>query len=178
MNVTGILEPILEKPIEEPEDYRGEDGLLYCGTCRTPKQTRGHGLLEGRLLPIVCACQLRAQEEEKERERKARVEALRSRCLPDKGMHSHTFDAASDAKHIRLARRYVDEWESIRRKNVGLLFWGNTGTGKSFTAHCIANALIDLGVGVRLYSTEEIVARLSDRESREETRHTSGSRRC
>ena len=21
----------------EPEDYTGEDGLLYCGKCRTPK---------------------------------------------------------------------------------------------------------------------------------------------
>ena len=24
----------------EPEDYTGEDGLLYCGKCRTPKQFR------------------------------------------------------------------------------------------------------------------------------------------
>ena len=23
-----------------PEDYTGEDGLLYCGKCRTPKQFR------------------------------------------------------------------------------------------------------------------------------------------
>ena len=22
----------------EPEDYTGEDGLLYCGKCRTPKE--------------------------------------------------------------------------------------------------------------------------------------------
>ena len=22
----------------EPEDYAGEDGLLYCGKCRTPKE--------------------------------------------------------------------------------------------------------------------------------------------
>ena len=22
----------------EPEDYTGEDGLLYCGKCRTPKK--------------------------------------------------------------------------------------------------------------------------------------------
>ena len=24
----------------EPGDYTGEDGLLYCGKCRTPKQFR------------------------------------------------------------------------------------------------------------------------------------------
>ena len=22
----------------EPQDYTGEDGLLYCGSCRTPKE--------------------------------------------------------------------------------------------------------------------------------------------
>ena len=25
---------------EEPGDYTGGDGLLYCGKCHTPKQTR------------------------------------------------------------------------------------------------------------------------------------------
>ena len=30
--------------------------------------------------------------------------------------------------------------------NNGLLFWGNVGTGKTFAAACIANALIDNGV--------------------------------
>ena len=30
----------------EPEDYTGEDGLLYCGSCRQPKEayfTEGKG---------------------------------------------------------------------------------------------------------------------------------------
>ncbi len=30
----------------EPEDYTGEDGLLYCGSCRQPKEayfTEGRG---------------------------------------------------------------------------------------------------------------------------------------
>ena len=36
----------------EPGDYTGEDGLLYCGKCRTPKQFRMDAPpLEGRLLP-------------------------------------------------------------------------------------------------------------------------------
>ena len=35
-----------------PEDYTGEDGLLYCGKCRTPKQFRMDASpLEGRLAP-------------------------------------------------------------------------------------------------------------------------------
>ena len=39
----------------EPGDYTGEDGLLYCGKCRTPKQFRmDKPLLEGR--PLFCPC--------------------------------------------------------------------------------------------------------------------------
>ena len=39
----------------EPGDYTGEDGLLYCGKCRTPKQFRMEAPpLEGRLLPHPC----------------------------------------------------------------------------------------------------------------------------
>ena len=38
-----------------PEDYIGEDGLLYCGKCHTPKQFRMDAPpLEGRLLPCPC----------------------------------------------------------------------------------------------------------------------------
>ena len=41
-----------------PEDYTGEDGLLYCGKCRTPKQFRMDAApLEGRLLPCPCRCE-------------------------------------------------------------------------------------------------------------------------
>ena len=28
----------------EPEDYTGEDGLLYCGKCRTPKEANGRSV--------------------------------------------------------------------------------------------------------------------------------------
>ena len=51
MNVLEILTPLIERPVFEPGDYVGEDGLCYCGRCHTPKQTRGSGVLEGRLLP-------------------------------------------------------------------------------------------------------------------------------
>ena len=40
----------------EPGDYTGEDGLLYCGKCRTPKQFRMEAPpMEGRLLPTPAA---------------------------------------------------------------------------------------------------------------------------
>ena len=61
----------------EPGDYTGEDGLLYCGKCRTPKQFRMEAPpLEGRLLPHPCRCEQErldreAAEQEARRHRQA-----------------------------------------------------------------------------------------------------------
>ena len=39
------------------------------------------------------------------------------------------------------ARFYVESWETMQAENIGYLFWGGVGTGKSYLAACIANAL-------------------------------------
>lgn len=44
--------------------------------------------------------------------------------------------------------RYVEQWQTMRTENIGLLFWGGVGTGKSFLAGCIANALMEQEVPV------------------------------
>ena len=41
--------------------------------------------------------------------------------------------------------RYVENFEKLRAEGKGLLFFGPVGTGKTFYATCIANALIDRG---------------------------------
>ena len=52
---------------------------------------------------------------------------------------------------------------------MGLLFWGNTGTGKSFAAHCIANALLDQKIPVKLFPAEELAELLKDYSKRADT---------
>ena len=34
-----------------------------------------------------------------------------------------------------------DSWETMQAENIGYLLWGGVGTGKSYLAACIANAL-------------------------------------
>ena len=48
------------------------------------------------------------------------------------------------------AHRYVEQWQAMRSENLGLLLWGGVGTGKSFLAGCIANALMKQKVPVRM----------------------------
>lgn len=45
---------------------------------------------------------------------------------------------------LQHARNYADNWSSVRMNNIGLLLWGPPGTGKTFAAGCIANALLEM----------------------------------
>ena len=47
------------------------------------------------------------------------------------------------------AHAYVENWKEAYKSNIGLLLFGDVGTGKSFLAGCIANALLDQDVPVR-----------------------------
>ena len=44
---------------------------------------------------------------------------------------------------ISHARNYVRNWKQMQQDNIGLLFWGPPGCGKTFCAACIANALLE-----------------------------------
>ena len=48
----------------------------------------------------------------------------------------------------------------MRAENLGLLLWGGVGTGKSFLAGCIANALMEQEVSVRMTNFARIMNRV------------------
>ena len=140
----------------EPGDYTGEDGLLYCGKCRTPKQFRMEAPpLEGRLLPHPCRCEQErldreAAEQEARRHRQA-VADLKRRGFTDPAMRGWTF-ANDNGKcpQMKHAHFYVENWPAMQEENIGYLLWGGVGTGKSYFAGCIANALMEQEVAVRM----------------------------
>lgn len=139
-----------------PGDYTGEDGLLYCGKCRTPKQFRMDAPpLEGRLLPHPCRCEQErldreAAEQEARRHRQA-VADLKSKGFTDPAMRGWTF-ANDNGKcpQMKHAHFYVEHWDTMQEENIGYLLWGGVGTGKSYFAGCIANALMEQEVAVRM----------------------------
>ena len=45
---------------------------------------------------------------------------------------------------IAQAKQYADHWKEVSVNSLGLLFWGPPGTGKTFAAACIANALLEI----------------------------------
>ena len=140
----------------EPRDYTGEDGLLYCGKCRTPKQFRINAPpLEGRLLPHPCRCEQerldREEAEQEARRHRQTVADLKRRGFTDPAMREWTF-ANDNGKcpQMKHARFYAEHWEQMKAENIGYLLWGGVGTGKSYFAGCIANALMEQEVAVRM----------------------------
>ena len=143
----------------EPEDYTGEDGLLYCGKCRTPKEAyfpADKATLFGRdRHPAECDCQ-RAQRMEREaaeqqRKHRDKVEELKRRGFTDPAMREWTF-ANDNGRNpqMKTAHFYVEHWEDMKAGNIGYLLWGSVGTGKSYLAGCIANALMEKEISVRM----------------------------
>ena len=161
--VDGILAP--KQPLEG--EYRNEaDGLIYCAKCHTPRQHRIQ-LNDRVLLPTVrCRCQQEAYEKEeaerKQQEFLMQVSRLKTNGLQDKSLRDYTF--ANDKGYnpeIQKAHDYVAHWEEMKAKSLGLLLWGDVGTGKSFFAGCIANALLEKGIPVLMTNFSRILNTLT-----------------
>ena len=101
----------------EPEDYTGEDGLLYCGKCRKPKEAYfapDKAAIFGRdRHPAECDCQRAAREEREAAEKRRRhldtVEELKRRGFTDPTMRDWTFENDNGRNpQAGIARRYVE----------------------------------------------------------------------
>ena len=144
---------------EDPGDYVGEDGLLYCGKCHTPKQTRlpFNPLTGDRSETVVraaCQCQREADEEAERRAVRERfqIDMARRRedglSCPDGLRYTFAQDDRQQPKVSDACQRYVECWDEMKANNIGVLFYGSVGTGKSFLASCIGNGLLERRVPV------------------------------
>ena len=158
---------IKSAPLREDE-YLGEDGLIYCSKCRTARQKRIE--VAGRIIEprCMCACQTalyeQREQERKHREFLVRVEKNRSVGLTDPVLRKHTFenDLGYNPKQMGMAKQFVQHWEEFKKDSMGLLLWGPVGTGKSFIAGCIANALLNQGVQVMMTNFARLLNKLTD----------------
>lgn len=140
----------------EQTDYTGENGLLYCGKCHTPKQAyfpdgQTFGSLDRH--PTDCDCRRKEREQEdterKHREHLQTVDRLKDKGFTDRSMREWTFERDNGRNpQMKYARYYVEHFEDMKAENVGYLLWGSVGTGKSYLAGCIANALMEQEISV------------------------------
>ena len=178
MDVTPMidaLEALANASIKAEEgDYVGEDGLIYCAKCHTKKQTEVNILGAIRRPMCLCKCQAAkraAEEEERNRIKfEQKVKELRRMGFPEADMQNWTFanDDLANEKITKAAQKYVENFSELRKTGKGLLLYGNTGTGKTFTACEIANALIDKGYPVLVTNFARILNTLQSTFEKQE----------
>lgn len=137
-------------------DYIGENGLWYCGKCHTPKQVKIELLGEIKTPFCMCDCEQKKKEAEEAEKRKIkeeeRIKELRKTAFYEKPMQQWNFanDDLANEKITKAMQRYVDNFAELRKAGKGLLLYGSTGTGKTYAACEVANALIDKGYSVKV----------------------------
>lgn len=143
--------------VDEPDGKR----ILYCGLCKTPKQKQANLGKKGfRTFMVRCKCEdekWRAEHADKiaEAERQkakdaedgkwAKIISLKKEAFPDERMYGWTFekDDGLNKTLTKYAKGYARHFEEFEAENTGMLLYGDVGTGKTFTAACIINYIIE-----------------------------------
>ena len=161
--------------MNEIQTYLGADGLMHCTVCKEPVEAfypKG-SLLEMRKHHRQCACERKAYAEEaqyyKEKEHRELIARNKKICFEEKEMEGFTFqNVERDSGVIRIAEEYVTNWQKMKQNHMGYLFWGPVGTGKSYLAACIANALLEKEVTVKMTNFNTILNDLFAAEDKTE----------
>lgn len=171
----GFLDRIQVQKEPGPEQYLGEDGRIYCGKCHTPVQCRITFEGRERIMPCICKCQKEERERQeqrmKEEEQLLYVRRLKAAGIQERHLQDWTFASATDTPSVQMAKRYTENWKKVKAENLGLLLWGDVGTGKSFLAACIANALLEKGVPVLMTNFSKILNQMGAMYSDERYRY-------
>lgn len=147
-------------------DYRDLNGILFCGKCHTRKEVDilfPNGIIR---CPTPCDCALKADQERetqlKEQQRLWRVEELKRSGITDSEYWNWTFKLNDNpqSQASMTCQNYVDNWNQMKEDNIGLLFYGTVGTGKTFLACCVANALLEKGVSVMVTNFPKLITKM------------------
>lgn len=176
MDLTGVL-PIAESGAERltEGDHIGEDGLVCCGKCGSKKQLRVKFGDKTHVVRCVCKCESKELEEKKRQEeyeeQMRRINRLKEASMMDKKYREVTFEKyevrEENKKVFEMAKKYAGRFQDMYKKNQGLLLYGPVGTGKSFTAACIGNYLLNNAKPVIMTSFVKILQDIweNDREA-------------
>ena len=130
----------------DPETEYMKDGHAYCKTCHERKDGEVKSLMDMKFIfKNNCKCDRERFEKQKQREKEQEIERLKRSCFISMSQWAYTFDnyKGEKDKSYTIAKNYVKEYEQMKKENIGLLFCGTVGSGKTYLACCIANALIE-----------------------------------
>lgn len=124
-----------------------KDGHIYCKTCHERKDGNPITMLDKQVIfGVACKCDRDREAEIQLRAKKMEQERLKESCFIARNQIAYTFanaDKATDELILKKAKNYVKYFEQMKDDNVGLLLYGNVGSGKTYIACSIANAIIE-----------------------------------
>ena len=145
----------------DPETEYMKDGHAYCKTCHERKDGEVKSLMDMKFIfKNNCKCDRERFEKQKQREKEQEIERLKRSCFISMSQWAYTFDnyKGEKDKSYTIAKNYVKEYEQMKKENIGLLFCGTVGSGKTYLACCIANALIeDYMIRVKIRNFAQII---------------------
>jgi DNA replication protein DnaC len=116
----------------------------------------------------MCKCEEEKLRREKAKEKvEERKENLRSEGLSDmdsQAARSMTLDKDDGSFPFmsNLAKKYTQNWQTVYKSGKGgLILWGSPGTGKTYFATAIGNAIREQGVSVGRVTAANLVEALS-----------------
>lgn len=169
-DAVSVVENIASRAtVRNAKDFE-RDGILHCGKCGEPRQAwinwfpDKDGNPTKNLVRIMCKCDMEAEKEVKERKAQADFDdAMRTIRMAlhtqrDDVRWRFDMDDGAESKVSMACRAYVDKWDDVRKGNMGILFYGNKGCGKTFYASCIYNALKDKRILVGFSSAPNLMS--------------------
>lgn len=173
--IDGLAKRAAEVSHYELGDYYGKDDLLHCHKCGNPKQSRIVIFGEERVVPCLCPCaELARLEEQKKREHQEfllRCEKYRRLGFADANMQQWTFanDDGGNPTLTKAMMNYVANFDRLKAEGKGLLLYGSVGSGKTYAACEVANALIDKGHPVLVTNFARLVNTLQEQFNTRQT---------
>lgn len=154
-------------------DYKDADGLWHCGVCGKARQKKINSPYFHKTVWCICDCRVKELEEQRRKE-EYEEEMHRVQRLKDASMMASKFRDAEFSVYQKrtenqraydVSRKYAAQFRQMvtegnpktGEKNLGLVFYGPCGTGKSFTAACIANELMEQNISVVMTSFVKIL---------------------
>lgn len=137
------------------------NGHIYCKSCG--KRVDGELVDLGftKFIPrIKCECEIKRDKENAEREILTRISSLKRDCFSSPNQHQYTFEKFLNEKGqaYKVAYNYAKNFEQMKEDNVGLLFYGDVGSGKTYLACSIANELIEREqVKVKIMNLSQVI---------------------
>lgn len=173
--IVGMIAANAAAHAETGTEYLAEDGLLHCKVCGGQRQTVITLPFPGAVPKVVrCWCNCPTEYDRfKQRQQEEKIARRRRVCFSTSvDFQGCTFVEADDKQGApeatQAARAYAVRFGEYLRSGKGLLLYGGVGTGKSFLAACIANAVIDRGYSARMTSLSTIADEMWSADSKAE----------